>query len=116
MNACSANVLTHSPERCTRCDKRATDRGARNERERDYPHLVRARREVAHVAARVDSALEPLIAGVLQKVVTVVWVAVREFVMDEQQHYDKDNKHHHTPRRHARLHRVRREIRTLFYQ
>ena len=74
---------------------------ATQQKHRNDPHFMRARGEVAHVSSRVDTALEPLIAWILQEVLFVEWVAVRIFVVDQEHHTDKKRKHNDAPDRHA---------------
>ena len=74
---------------------------ATQQKNRNDPHLMRARGEVAHVSSRVDAALEPLIAWILQKVLFVEWVAVGVLVVNQEQHAGKQRKHNDTPDRRA---------------
>ena len=81
-------------------------------------------REEQEAVAQIEAEFQPLLVALTESweaamrsaVLAVARVAVRELVVDQQQHYHKDHKHYYTPRRHARLHLVRREIWKLFYR
>ena len=77
---------------------------------------MRASREVADITFRINAALEPLVARVLEERVSVERVAVRKLVVDQEQHDHKHYENNGPPRGYARLRRVRRAVDALFYQ